>query len=525
MSGQLPVAGRRAFLTGLSVLGTASLLHSHPRNAAPSDRAEQAFAIRLQAARDELAAPEVVQTDNGDEALYPSFIGSYSKGLPHDESGQVDRTAYRFYLAGLRSQDLAILENLRLGGNQPLINPVAGIAFDLEGRDIQKLAAPPAPALASRERAREAIELYWMALVRDIGFGDYAENTVALGASVELGIPPNLLFRGFTAGDQIGPYVSQLFLTPFAYGQYRLDGRLTVFRSGLDYLTDPNAWLACRNGQGPFGTPVFDSEPRYFRCGRDLASYVHSDQACEAFYNAGLRLYALNAPLNPGNPYLGLKAQAPFATFGPPHFLTLQAEAALRAVKAVFYQKWFVHRALRPEAFGGLVQAMHTGRAEYPLDPAVLGSHAVAAVHERFGSRLLPQAFPEGCPQHPSYTQAHGGVAGACATILKAAFDGATPWLALAPSLKQASPDGLSLENYTAGDAAAITVNGEINKLCGNIALARNFAGVHWRSDYEAGLRLGEEMALTVLSDQRRIYGEAFTGFRIQLFNGREIVI
>ncbi|HWG70325.1 MAG TPA: hypothetical protein VN692_13005, partial [Steroidobacteraceae bacterium] len=142
----------------------------------------------------------------------------------------------------------------------------------------------------------------------------------------------------------------------------------------------------------------------------------------------------------------------------------------------------------------------------------------------RFGSFLLPQAFPEGCPQHPSYTQAHGGVAGACATILKAAFDGAIPWRALGDgSLKLASGDGLALEEYSGADAGQITVNGEIEKLASNIALARNFAGVHWRSDYEAGIRLGEAMALSVLADQRQLYGEAFSGFTITKFDGTTI--
>lgn len=317
-----------------------------------------------------------------------------------------------------------------------------------------------------------------------------------------------------------GPHVSQLFITPFDYGQYHLDGRITTFPAGADYLTEPASWLACRNGQGPFPAPRLDPMPRYLRCGRDLAAYVHSDQACEGFYNAALRLYALGALLNPGNPYLALAKQSPFATFGAPFFLTLQAEAALRAVKAVFFQKWMVHRTLRPEAFGGLMHAVTTARADYPLHPSALASDAAARSAERWGLWLLPQAFPEGCPQHPSYTQAHGGVAGACATILKCAFDGATPWLTLAPTLLESNPDGRRLEPYTGSDGAAVTVNGEIEKLCGNIALGRNFAGVHWRSDYIQGLLLGEAMALTILADRRHTFGEAFTGFVITKFDG-----
>ncbi|HET9784440.1 MAG TPA: hypothetical protein VFP94_05695 [Terriglobales bacterium] len=166
-----------------------------------------------------------------------------------------------------------------------------------------------------------------------------------------------------------------------------------------------------------------------------------------------------------------------------------------------------------------------SGRADYPLHRRVLGCEAAAAARARWGSWLLAQAFPEGCPQHPSYTQAHGGVAGACATILKAAFDGATPWLTLTRSLKQSANDGLSLEDYASSDGGAVTVNGEIEKLCSNIALARNFAGVHWWSDYVAGLLLGEAMALTILADQRHTYGEEFSGFTITRFDGTTITV
>jgi hypothetical protein len=37
---------------------------------------------------------------------------------------------------------------------------------------------------------------------------------------------------------------------------------------------------------------------------------------------------------------------------------------------------------------------------------------------------LLPMAFQEGSPMHPSYGAGHATVAGACVTILKAFFDG-----------------------------------------------------------------------------------------------------
>ena len=67
-----------------------------------------------------------------------------------------------------------------------------------------------------------------------------------------------------------------------------------------------------------------------------------------------------------------------------------------------------------------------------------------------------------------------------------------------------ASEDGSKLLPYRDADVADITVNGEINKLASNIGQARDFAGIHWRSDYEWGLQLGEAVAISVLRDQRK---------------------
>ena len=71
-----------------------------------------------------------------------------------------------------------------------------------------------------------------------------------------------------------------------------------------------------------------------------------------------------------------------------------------------------------------------------------------------------------------------------------------------------------------------ITVNGEINKLASNIGQARDFAGIHWRSDYEWGLRLGEAVAISVLSDQsNNCVGKDFEGFTITKFDGATITV
>jgi hypothetical protein len=502
-------------------------------------RAGRSFYIRNLAATQELQVPTPAEINNGDERRYPNFIGNFSKGLAHNSIGEVDPNAYQIYLAAIQSPSSESFEAVPLGGNVKFVNPLAGVAFELEGTDSHQLAIPPAPAVAGQARADEMVELYWMALCRDVNFTDYASAPLAQAAASELSsltgfagprsggsVTAQTLFRGFTASDVIGPYVSQLFQTPFSYAQFTLNGQVTTYQSGIDYLTTQADWLACQNGEGPFVTNEVDPQPRYYRNGRDLAVYVHVDHICEAFYTAALRLFEAGAPMNPGNPYVNSKTQAGFGTFGEPRFLAMNGEFAVPALKAVWYAKWFVHRALRPEAYGGLVHMNQTGQAKYPLHRDVLGSKALQQSFAKYGTYLLSSAFPEGCPQHPSYAQGHGSVSGACATVLKAAFDGSVQFNTLKNSgIVVSSEDGLSLVPYTGADANQVTVTGEINKVASNVGLARTFASVHWRSDYMQGLLLGEAVALSILRDESGVYGESFTGFKITKFDGTTITI
>ena len=65
----------------------------------------------------------------------------------------------------------------------------------------------------------------------------------------------------------------------------------------------------------------------------------------------------------------------------------------------------------------------------------------------------------------------------------------------------------------------------ELNKLANNVALGRDMAGVHWRSDAEQALLLGENVTISILRDQRRTYNEPFSGFTFTRFNGVPITV
>jgi hypothetical protein len=159
--------------------------------------------------------------------------------------------------------------------------------------------------------------------------------------------------------------------------------------------------------------------------------------------------------------------------------------------------------------------------AHYPIHRDVLHSQGAAQTFTKYGTYLLPAAYPEGGPQHPSYAEGHGVIAGACATALKAFFNEAF----VIPNPMVAADDGQSLLPYTGSDADQITVGGELNKLANNVALGRDMAGVHWRSDAREALLLGEKVTISILRDQRRTYNETFSGFAFTKFNGESITV
>jgi len=189
------------------------------------------------------------------------------------------------------------------------------------------------------------------------------------------------------------------------------------------------------------------------------------------------------------------------------------------ALKAAWAQKWLFHRHLRPEEFGGRVHQHRIGQTNYPLHESLFDAEAVQRVYHQFGSYLLPSAYPEGAPTHPAYPAGHAVIGGACVTLLKACYNEAF----VLPNPQVPDADGLSLVAYQGGEP--LTVGGELNKLAANIALGRNAAGVHWRSDAIQGLLLGEVLAISVLADLALTYHEAFDGFTFTRFDGRRVVV
>lgn len=504
-------------------------------------RVAESFELRVELATQDALAGPARNVTNGDEQLYPDKAGTYTKGLVHDAFGRVDPHSYASFKKALNSGKFSDFENIIVGGTHTQNGPQGGLCFNLcakDGAQFGQPQVPPAPTTASKQNATELLEHYWGSLLRDVAFTDYGSNALAAAAAAELGsqptyfgprdaqghVTPHLLFRGAFPGETLGPYISQFFIQPTSFGAQPLTQQMVSYLPNIDYMTSFADWLTVQNGNVTGLENQVDPQLRYQRCGRDLTAFTHVDVLYQAYFTALLVLAGMGAPLNPGNPYNGSKTENGFGTFGGPDFAGCLGDVAVKALNAVWYQKWFVHLRPRPEAHGGLVHLIKTGQAsktDATFSPFILNSNGLQQSFNKYGTWLLSQAFPEGSPYHPSYPTGHGTVGGACVTMLKFIFDGSF----VLPDPVVPTSDGLSLVPYAGSDAGQLTVNGELNKLGHNVSFGHGIhAGIHWRSDTDTSLMLGEAVALSFLRDKAQTYNEPFT-IHIQKFDGTTATI
>jgi hypothetical protein len=527
----------------------------------PVNRLGKATNLRMSEALQDAAAGAAINVNNGDDAHYPDKGGSFTKGLPHNQWGQVDPNAYGSFKTALAKGGFSYFEKIMTGGVRTLNGPQGGLCFDLEVKDNVQFGqpqVPPAPTVAGPQTGTELLELYWASLLRDVAFTDYDSSSLAAMAAQELGglpsswytgprdasghVTPGLLFRGGFPGETLGPYLSQLFLLPTYMGAQPISQQQVTYLPNINYMTSFSDWLAVQNGNYTGALNQTDAVLRYRRNGRDLSAWTHVDVLLQEYLTAYLVLSNLlaplnpglpfdpsidpSAPLNPGNPYLNSKTENGFGTLGQPDISTTLAEVVTKALNAVWYQKWWVHLRLRPEAAGGIV-SINKGypqgaETDIRMHDVILNSVGLQQSYQANNqSWLLSQAFPEGSPMHPAYPTGHGTVGGACVTVLKFFFDGSF----VIPNPVVPASDGLSLAPYTGTDANQLTVNGELNKLGHNITFGHGLhPGIHWRSDSDFSMILGEAVAISMLQHKAAAYNEPFT-VKLTKFDGTTVTI
>ncbi len=510
----------------------------------PRRRSNEAYSIREAAADQHLSYTSQLGTqfDNDDELRYAgqNYYASFTKTLPSDEFGEVDSSAFEALQTAMRTGARADFDAIDLDptATRTLANPQGAFRYEVAGLDSHATRMPPSHSFRSAELAGEMGEVYWQALTRDVPFSRYDIDpligaavddlnmnfSAKPGATIGGAVTSGTLFRGETPGDLIGPYISQFLWQDFSFGPVDVKQRYEAGLAGVDFMTDVASWLNVQRG-GPTADLVF-ATPRYINNNRALAEYVHRDVLYQAYLHAALIILGYGGDaIDPGNPYVDeITNQGAFTSLGGPFVIDLVSTAGNLALSGAWFQKWRVHRLLRPEAYAGRVHFHMKGLRGYELNDDILNSGAVNQINSLNLSNgndtyLLPMAYTEGSPTHPSYPAGHATVAGSCVTVLKAFFNEDF----VIPNPVVSNDDGMALLGYTGPD---LKIGGELNKVANNVAIGRDAAGVHYRQDGVEGLVVGEQQAIALLQDKSRTLNESnFDGFTLTKFDGTRINI
>lgn len=116
----------------------------------------------------------------------------------------------------------------------------------------------------------------------------------------------------------------------------------------------------------------------------------------------------------------------------------------------------------------------------------------------------------------------HGGAAvnaAVAVTLLKAFYDETLEF----PNPVQPDPtDPTRLVPYR---GPPLTIGGELNKLALNYSGGRTWGGIHWRSDAAASFPQAENLAISLLREEKATFAEPFEGFAFTRFDGTSVTI
>ncbi len=473
-------------------------------------------------------------SSNGDESLYSDLRGTFGKSLNHQANGYIDVTSFNSLKYALLDGSPTTFDQIQIGtGTLKLANPQGSLCYSLAGNDGWFHTMPAAPAFASAETAGEMVELYWTVLCRDVPFNEFDSNAIVADAVADLNTLSNFkgpkvggvvttgtFLRGNTSGDLVGPYVSQFLYQNIPFGSTTIPPEQTVPTPGTtnDFLTTFADWYTVVNGGATGDSITYEGTQRFISTPRDLGEYVHSDFPGQPFLSALLIINSYGSDaVDPANPYLNNANQGGFVSFGIGQYVELLNEAVEEGLKAAWFHKWQVNRRLRPEEFGFYVQRQIVEGDSLGINAELIDSNALTQIFSNFSSYFLPQAYPEGCPTHPSYPAGHAVISGACATLLKALFNEDFE----IPSPLQPNATNTALEAY----GGTLRLGDELNKLAANISLGRDHAGVHYRSDGIEGILLGEKIAIDILNNCAFLNNENFEGYTLTKFDGTTIKV
>ncbi len=441
---------------------------------------------------------------NSDVNRYEDNGATFSKSLFHNHEGLVSQEELDKMKKGVYRCKCS-LKKIHYPGTLKLVSPSAVYSVDYVGPFKSSVKFPSPPLMASNETGGEMVELYNQMLSRDVLFRDFDNNSLINETISDLNklsdfkgpkeggqVTTKTVFRGNSEGDLIGPYVSIFFLRFFNQGAAVVDQVYSCYQVGHDLMKTPEKVLLVQNGQVT-ENPAPRDVHRYISSPRDGASFVHFDTPTLTGQNALNILYSLGCPLAKG---VQVASESAFVDTGPGDITDLIGRAARIGLLGAWYHKWSNLR-LRPEVLGLWVeQAKSSNTNKYELSPELMSSDVLNRVKAKNNNYILNSVYPEGSPSHPAYPAGHSVFIGAVVTILKAFFKEDFEMAALVPD-----KSGMDL----IGTGEMVTVRNELDKLASNVAIFRNWAGVHYRSDAD-GIYLGEQIAINLLQEHVKRY-------------------
>lgn len=316
-------------------------------------------------------------------------------------------------------------------------------------------------------------------------------------------------------------------------------GNNMIITGGNNYVGNPGTNFF------PDSIPSTTTPVRYISTLRDGAFYVLRDQIWQPFFTAatillGCPRFDNTQPAGVSRTSFGCpigfqvdgRVASKFINLGPVDLFALLSMAAKNSMNACWLWKWTLMYP-RPEEMAYQVHIRKKSELGIDFSSNILDSSILTDVSNcNFGNFLLPQAYINGSPNHPSYPSGHATYAGAMATILKA-------WFNCDSSMNSYVGDTLRLETSQGGETTEpiqtefydvsgvlhdvsgvlLKVEHEIDKLASNSAILRNVGGVHYRQDANSGLKLGEDVAIKTLENWVQNYNNNII-FRFRLRDG-----
>ena len=533
-------------------------------------------------------------TNNGDINTIPQFVAAYSKCLQHDKQAHVVPTEMKKLLGNINGDRNSMqnylfpapiaVANPPPGVPIPIINPNNMYNVNLFGRHPSSYSHKVAPTFHSDETAGEMVEMYCASLTRDVPFSEYETDPLiakccdylnelnVFKGPKENGLVTPKTFLQFTQTGTIlpGPRLSQLWyydIPQNIIGNGAETDPIQPANGGYNNMTSnpqKNRWVApgvdylwrlddefarspiclVQGGYITEGTVAVDStEPEKYRttC-RDVAASL--EEISRVFIGQGFMASAYSiiqaikfsegVPIynNPYSPFRNgvYNPRLAFTDYDSLDLSWVPGSVDKSQLDLAQKLKWSNMR-VRPEAIAIEVQKVKLNDPALPhyyQNTQLLDSGVLEDVFEKYQSYFLPMFDVLGCVPEPSYPSGYVMHVGGIMSGFKALFSPEDTIPAFEPS-----EDAESLVPILDDHGVQVRLNlfDEIDKYVYNHATSRVSQCVHYRSDIQLALDIGEEVVINHLREHAARYAYALptkpfvpgpkkTGYLFRRFNG-----